>query len=342
MRTITTFLRSCLLPLGLAACQIASAQATTANPCDTLPHSDHPKATLRSGDLSAVVFLPDAQTGYYRGARFGWAGIVGCASLHGHTFFGEWFDRYDPNISDAVTGPAEEFRHPTSEIGYDEAKPGDPFLKIGVGVLRRVDTKPYTFGGAYPILDGGKWTVKTRKNSIVFRQELHSAIGYAYVYEKTLKLDGHGNVLTLSHTLRNTGQKPLETAVYNHDFFMLDGAPTGPGMELRLPFTPVPDKPLPTSAKIDGNTIRMTAPLERRNGLGAYITGFSPDKISDFDFSFENKLTGVGIEETGDAPLTKMYLWATPKTFCPEGYIAIHVAPGAEQNWMLKYHFITP
>ncbi len=335
-------LRCCLLPLSLAACQIALGQAVVpaANSCDNLPHADHPKATLRSGDLSAVVFLPDAQNGYYRGARFDWGGIVGCASLHGHTFFGEWFDRYEPTISDAVTGPAEEFRNPTSELGYDDAKPGESFLKIGVGILRRISDKPYTFGGAYPIVDGGKWTVKTGKNSVTFRQELHSAIGYAYLYEKTLTLDGRTNTLTLSHTLRNLGQKPLDTAVYNHDFFMLDGQPTGPGMELRLPFVPVPDKPLPASAEIDGKTIRVAAPLEPRRGLGAYITGFS-DKTSDFDFTFEDKTHGLGVEETSDSPLVKMYLWATPKTFCPEGYIAIHVAPGETQKWTLRYRFFT-
>ncbi|MGI4854268.1 MAG: hypothetical protein ACRYF4_09515 [Janthinobacterium lividum] len=336
-------LRTSLLPFGLLGTHALAAQPVAANAthtCDTLPHADHPKTTLHSGDLSAVVFLPDAQTGYYRGSRFDWGGIVGCASLHGHTFFGEWFDRYEPTISDAVTGPAEEFRHPTSEIGYDEAKPGEPFLKIGVGVLRRVDTKPYFFGTSYPIVDGGAWTVKTGKSSITFRQELHSAFGYAYVYEKTLTLDGQTNTLSVSHRLQNVGTKPLETAVYSHDFFMLDHQPTGPGMELRLPFVPVPDNPLPTSAEIDGKTIRIVAPLEPKRGLGAYITGFS-GKATDFDFTFENKSTGVGVQETSDSPLVKMYLWATPKTFCPEGYIAIHVEPGAAQSWTMRYRLFT-
>lgn len=298
--------------------------------------------------MSAVVFLPDAQTGYYRGSRFDWGGLVGCLQLNGHTFFGEWFNRYDPEITDAVTGPAEEFRHPTSELGYDEAatpadgKPGGTFLKIGVGVLRRLDDRPYSFGRAYPIVDHGAWTVKTGADFITFRQELHTEIGYSYVYEKTLRLDGKHHLLTLSHSLHNTGQKPLDTAVYNHDFFMLDSAPTGPGMELHLPFTPVPSEPFPPSAEIDGTTLRITAPLEPRRGLGAYITGFSPDKVRDFDFTFVDKAHSLSVRETADTPLTKMYLWATPKTFCPEGYIAIHVAPGAEQHWSLRYTFTSP
>lgn len=328
-----------------AQTQVAS---TTKQPCVDLPHADHPKTELRSGAMSAVVFLPDAQTGYYRGSRFDWSGIVGCLQQDGHTFFGEWFSKYDPEISDAVTGPAEEFRHPTSELGYDDAappvdgKPGGTFLKIGVGTLRRLDDRPYSFGRSYPVVDHGTWTVKIGKDFVTFRQVLQTDVGYGYVYEKTLRLNGRGHVLTLTHSLRNTGSKPLDTAVYNHDFFMLDGLSTGPGMELRLPFTPIPDKPLPESATIDGTTIRITAPLQPRQGLGAYITGFSPDQVSDFDFTFEDKPHNLSVRETADTPLTKMYLWATPKTFCPEGYIAIHVQPGAEQHWTLRYTFTTP
>jgi len=147
--------------------------------CENVPHSDHPHARITNGQLNAVVFLPDQERGYYRAARFDWSGIVACVSLNGHTFFGEWFNRYDPMTNDAVTGPAEEFREP---IGYEGAKPGDSFVKIGAGVLKRVDDQPYTIGGAFPILDHGKWTVKVHKDSITFRQELRSSIGYAYLY----------------------------------------------------------------------------------------------------------------------------------------------------------------
>ena len=89
-------------------------------------------------------------------------------------------------------------------------KPRGTFLKSGVGVLRRGDARPYTFGGAYPIVDGGKWAVKTRKNSVTFRQVLRSTFGYAYVYEKTLKLDGRAHTLTLTHTYQATGYRGVQ------------------------------------------------------------------------------------------------------------------------------------
>jgi hypothetical protein len=240
--------------------------------------------------------------------------------------------------NDAVTGPAEEFRHETSELGYDDAVPGGLFIKIGVGVLRRFNASPYSFGGAYPIVDHGKWTVKVGRRSILFRQELHSSIGYAYRYDKILSLDRHGTVLSLEHHLKNLGTKPIETFVYDHDFYMLDGKPTGQGMEIHFPFTPVPDKPLPDVAQIDGTTVRFIAPLQADRGVGSYITGFS-GKASDYDVTFEDKELGIGVEQTSDSAIAKAYLWATPKTVCPEAYIRLHIAQTDTQAWTIRYRF---
>lgn len=318
----------------------ATGASVAANNCDNLPHSDHPTARINNERLNAVIFLPDAKRGFYRGPRFDWSGIVGCVSLNGHTFFGEWFDHYDPSSNDAVTGPAEEFRHPTSELGYDEASPGGLFMKVGVGLLKRVDNSPYTFGGAYPIVDHGKWTIKIRKKSIVFTQELHTPIGYAYMYSKVLSLDEHSNILTLQHHLKNIGARPIDTDVYDHDFFMLDRKHTGPQMELRLPFSTVAETSLPDTVQIDGKTIRFTAPLQPAPGVGTYVSGYS-GKISDYNIVFEDNALKIGVEQTADSPISKFYLWATPRTVCPEAYIAIHVLPGASQDWTIHYRFFT-
>jgi hypothetical protein len=305
--------------------------------CENVPHSDHPHVRLTNGRLNAVVFLPDQERGYYRAARFDWSGLVACVSLNGHIFFGEWFNRYDPLINDAVTGPAEEFREP---VGYDDAKPGDPFVKIGAGVLKRIDDQPYTFGGNYPILDHGKWTVKVHKDSITFRQELHSNFGYAYLYEKTLSLDKKANGLQLTHSLKNIGTKPLHTTVYDHDFFMLDNNPTGPGMQVHFPFVPVPAQPLPESVQIDGTTLKWVAQMDPHHTPSGEMTGFS-DKASDFDFTFEDTEHGLGVEETSDSPMVKFFFWSTPKTVCPEGFIGIDVLPGQTQKWGNHYRFFT-
>ena len=191
------------------------------------------------------VFLPDAKTGYYRSSRFDWSGVIGCAAYKGHTYWGEWFDDYDPLLNDAITGPVEEFRSPEGAQGFAAAAaPDGLFVKIGVGVLRRDSDKAYQFGHFYPIVDNGHWTVHTKGRSVSFEQVLHSPTGVAYKYTKVVELDRHGSVVTLHHKLQNLGAAPLVTDVYDHDFFMLDGQPTGPGMEVRFHFTPASGRTL--------------------------------------------------------------------------------------------------
>ncbi len=311
-------------------------------PCASAAAGDFPKAVLSNGSVKAVVYLPDAQKGYYRSTRFDWSGVVPCLAYKGHTYFGVWFKRYDPLINDSITGPVEEFRSGDglSSINYAEAKPGELFLKPGVGVLRKVDDSPYKFSFAYPIVDGGKWTVRTGRSQVAFTHRLQSPLGYAYVYNKTLKLDKRQPILILEHRLKNTGTKVIDTEVYDHDFFMLDGAPTGPGMAVHFPFEPQAERPLEPRAKIDGKDIVYLEELTSGPGqsVGSYLTGFSSNP-ADYDFTVENRTTGVGVEQTSDSPISKLYIWSIRTTICPEGYIHVTVQPGETKSWTIRYRF---
>lgn len=346
----------------LAAFALASpawaAENNSASVCANVPHSDHPKAMISNGKLDAFVFLPDATNGYYRAARFDWGGVVGCVSLNGHKFFGEWFNRYDPLLNDSITGPVEEFRTdddqlvPTGHkpgdlaikvqaLGYDEAKPGDPFVKLGVGVVRRIDEKPYAFGGAYPVIDIGKRTVRIKKRSITFKQVLKGPQGYAYVYVKTLSLDKNGTTMTLSHSLKNTGTKVIDTQVYDHDFFMFDDRPIGQGVELRFHFTPEPQGALGPSATLEGKNILFQTASGRHSGVAGYIKGFSSDP-ADYNFTVEDTNTKVGVQQSSESPISRFYLWSTPRTLAPEAYIHMKIAPGQTSSWNIHYRFFAP
>jgi hypothetical protein len=83
-----------------------------------------PEATLSNSEVRARLYLPDPEAGYYRGTRFDWSGAIASLEWHGHNYFGKWFDRYDPKIHDAITGPVEEFLTNGAGLGYDEAKTG--------------------------------------------------------------------------------------------------------------------------------------------------------------------------------------------------------------------------
>jgi hypothetical protein len=310
------------------------------SPCDAAIKSDFPKAVISNGEVQAVIYLPDPKKGYYRSTRFDWSGVVPCLTYKGHGYFGVWFNHYDPMINDSITGPVEEFRSSDglSSINYAEAKPGELFLKPGIGMERKVDDSPYRFGYPYPIVDGGTWNVRAKKDSVTFTHVLRSDQGYAYVYKKTLRLEKHQPVLIIEHTLKNTGTKLIDSQVYDHDFFMIDGAPTGPGMAVHFAFTPKAEKDFAPRAKIDGNDIVYLQELAPRQSVASYLTGYSSNP-ADYDFIVENRNTGVGVEQTSSSPISLLNFWSIHTTICPEAYIHINTAPGQSAAWNIHYRF---
>ena len=307
------------------------------SPCAEIPHGDHPTAYLTNGQVDLVVFLPDVTNGYYRSSRFDWSGLIACASYRGHTFFGEWFNHYDPMVNDAVTGPVEEFRaEDGKELGYAEAAVGGEFVKPGVGVLQKTEDAPYRFGMVYPIVDHGRWKVKVKGRSVVFTQRLRSKTGYAYEYTKTLELDAHEPVFRLRHSLKNLGAKAIATNVYDHDFFMLDKKPTGRQNIVTLGFTPIAEMPLGDVAEIRGDSIVFTGTPDREHQAMGYLTGFA-GKADAYSVRVADRESGVAIRQSSHSPISRAYFWSTAKTICPELYIPIQVAPGGEQRWEIRY-----
>lgn len=78
------------------------------------PNEDFPSAGISNNLLSAKLLLPDQKLGYYQATRFDWSGLIESLDYKGHSFFGQWFKKYDPKLHDAIKGPVEEFE----PIGY--------------------------------------------------------------------------------------------------------------------------------------------------------------------------------------------------------------------------------
>jgi hypothetical protein len=329
-----------VMPAANSLAPQTGAVDSAARSCPAHEQTTYPKAAISNGTVNAVLYLPDANTGYYRGKRFDWSGVVGCLAYKGHTYFGVWFPHYDPLQNDAITGPVEEFRSSDGDStqGYDQAKPGEPFVKIGVGVLRKVDDTPYKFTTRYSMIDGGKWSVHTSPRGASFKQELKSPVGIAYVYKKTLTLDKHDPVLIIQHELKNTGTETIDAQVYDHDFYMLDGVPTGPDTVVRFPFEPRPEKDLGSGARVEGTQIVYDRELQSRQSSTSFVNGYAGD-ASSYDFIVENRRTGVGVEQTGDQPISRINFWSIRSTICPEAYIHLKIAPGETAHWTIRYRF---
>jgi hypothetical protein len=295
-----------------------------------------PEATLSNSEIRARLYLPDPEAGYYRGTRFDWSGAIASLEWHGHNYFGKWFDRYDPKIHDAITGPVEEFLTNGAGLGYDEAKPGDSFVRIGVGAVRKPDEPKYRQFSTYEILDPGKWTVTKGKDWIQFVHELRDTGGYAYVYRKKLRIVG--NTLVLDHELKNIGRKTIASSVYEHNFFMLDDKPTGPDSVVRFAFQPRATDPLNGLAEVRGKTLVYLRQLAPRQTVATDLEGFG-QTAKDYDIRVENRQTGAGVRQTGDRPMSKLHLWSISTTVCPEAFIDLRIEPGKASTWRITYEF---
>ncbi|HEY0246021.1 MAG TPA: hypothetical protein VGC01_10700 [Mucilaginibacter sp.] len=302
------------------------------------PFNDPPQSAISNGLISATLYLPDANNGYYQATRFDWSGIIASLEYKGHNFYGQWFEKYAPKTNDAVTGPVESF----TPIGYDDAKPGGTFVDIGIGVLRKPVENKYSSFKLYEMVDGGKWTIKTEKDRVQFTQELHDSTGYAYIYTKTVRLVKGKPALVLEHSLKNVGKKAIETDVFDHNFPVIDKQPTGPEMKIAFPFQVTAEgKGWGVLAKTNGNEINFIRELAKGEQVySAALQGFGPT-AKDYDFKIENHKTGAGIRITSDQPLEKLVYWAITTTACPEPYIKINVAPGKEMKWNINYEYYT-
>jgi hypothetical protein len=294
-----------------------------------------PTAEIANGAVKATLYLPDAQTGYYRGARFDWAGVIAGLEHQGHSYFGVWFDRYEPTLHDAITGPVEEF----APLNYDGAKPGETFVKPGVGVLRRADDKPYHFATPFETVQRGNWTVVQKKDHVTFTQQLTDpASGYAYVYEKTVRLTPGQPQLVLEHRLKNTGRKRIETTVYDHNFLVMDRQPTGPDFVVKFPFALQPVGPVHPLLQLSGQELTFQKPVEKGNNAYQTLQGYT-DHAADYDLRVENRKTRAGVRIRGDRPIAKLAFWCNPANLSPEPFLALNVEPNQETTWTITYDF---
>lgn len=323
-----------LAAMLLAAClAIPASGVAQARANDT--GQQFPQATLSNGKITATVYLPDEREGYYRGTRFDRSGVIPSLQYAGHQYYGEWFDTHNPLSHDGIVGPVEEF----SPLGYEQAKAGEEFVKIGVGSLIKPDDRAYVFHRQYTLSDPGVWHIENDGQHIAFTHVLEHD-RYPYRYQKVIRLPEGEPTMILEHTLKNTGDNVLETRVYNHNFFVIDHEPTGPGYRVVLPG----DTPSAQGAKgladivtLEGNAIRFLR--EPRAGEQVYFADLGAGQAIKYDIDVLNIRSGAGARIVGDRPISKMVFWASPTTVCPEPYIDVRVAPGETFNWTITYHF---
>lgn len=308
---------------------------------------NYPYVNLMSEDgMRLLLAIPDRDSGFCLGTRFDRAGVFGGIEYKGVAFSDKWYGVHDPSRHDCLTGPVEEF----SQNGYDDAVPGELFVKPGVGLLVRDSDGPYDWFHRYPVALEGRCRMEVSAKSASFRQRVEGA-GYGYDYRKEIVLGSEPGTFSIVHCLENIGVKPLSGYVYNHNFFTMGGRGTGPWTCFDFPFHPCGVwRQEYDSVAVEGCGFRFRRPLEK--GETVYMSDIhAADGESSYAFRMSSRLPMVqhekaasadaerlvSVEVSSDARMHHAVFWGIDSVACIEPHASYELMLGQAFQWTVRY-----
>ena len=308
---------------------------------------------LQSGSLIVEIGDPEStECRWNKGLRFSPVANVLRAQLRGQEFL------YSPVGGGALSylgGLPMEFdigqeAFQPDPPGYNEGKSGDPFLKIGVGILRR-DGAAYNFSANYPVIELARTTATWQQDRVHFVQTLTGeAKGYSCYLEEDVIVKN--DRLIMNYLLRNTGSKPFTTEQYLHDFLCFMGRPVGPSVRLSFPYN-FTTNPLvsPWQAPTAVRDIAAAAAaayvriadsiefMEKASGVPK-IWVYKPQGYAGPELcAIAHAETRQRVCVETSIPAAYVGIWTTDYQVSPEQFLQVTLAPGAEARFTRTYTF---
>lgn len=240
--------------------------------------------------------------------------------------------------------------------GYNEGRNGDPFLKIGVGILKR-NASDYNFSGSYPVVELAQTTTTWQRDRAHFIQTLSgTADGYAYRLEEDVVVKN--DRIILNYSLTNTGTKAFTTEQYLHNFLSFSGRGVGPDYRVYFPYDMTTSPPVkawvpPTSAG-RGRSLGLYAvanpAMVSLENMILYLDTVSPPKTWVYKPEVYLGRDSIAVEQSGieqrviiDSSLRSEYvgIWTTNYQTSPEQFVIVTLAPGEQSEFTRTYEFST-
>jgi hypothetical protein len=297
----------------------------------------------------------------YQGTRFDWSAFITQVTLDGqHTFCMP--ESLQTGKGTGGIGLCNEFGNELA-VGYEDAQPGEPFPKLGIGLLRRPDDGRYNFFRPYEIVEKFPIQVDGGAELARFTVQPLDCRGYAARLEKTVRLVE--NALVIDYRLENIGSQPLITHEYCHNFLGINQQPIGPDYQLQFPQAVTREPPPGGMGKMAPPALRwlpkpllnwlVKTALSRmgqamllkektitwnetpKNAFFARLTGFQPRQEAQWELLHQP--SGLRVSESDDFPPTRLVVWGTAHVVSAEVYTDINLAPGEVKHWSRRYVF---
>lgn len=306
----------------LAVCLCACASVTS-----TAERSGH----LEIGNENLRLVLPDPTLAepYYQAHRFTLPGMVVAAEWKGIQVFKEIGSPRDPLVHNHVGGTAEEFDI-NGPADYDKTPVGGSFMKIGVGLLQRVEDVPYRFSHSYPMVKAPINQVeRIDGQTLKFIQTLEDTEG-ARGYELVLYVQVQDSGFSIERRLTNLGESPIETEHYSHNFSQIGGKPVDAAYGVHWT-TPVAIK----DAIGEGMRASPTGVTFSNDLPGRYYVASEPGIGLPANEPLLLSHTSLGLEMsiTNDLPLYRLAVFGREDLICPEPFVKMTVPPAGSIAW---------
>ena len=361
--------------------------------------SSYPNVTLTSGELAVTVYLPrslasDGEQVFYESSRFDHSSMIGSIrrrrktrsghKSHVHSMYGPDLGRspHNPFYPGSGVGLASEFgvgddgdfctykcgwygvsNVTNGVLGYQDARHGESFLKIGVGELIKGTcqdcdiTDGYKFNSPYHFASLPLWSMEQPSVGKLFLEHEAHLKTYGYRVRKEIVLDEDTIIVTT--TLTNLGTLPFATAWYSHHLFACDNAPIGPGYQVELDLeekAQMYDEPgvlagwssrLADYAKISSPPDNINVLMKRFLEPGTRIKAeFRKDEKTEGSFTLN--ACGTLIHEdmpdihrlpTDPVSMYGFNLYIQRETISPEPMVLIYLEPSHSKTWTQRLVF---
>ncbi|MFI3325806.1 MAG: hypothetical protein R3Y35_06495 [Clostridia bacterium] len=267
----------------------------------------------------------------YTAARFDWCGIIREVTLDGKFTFGSSEKpKQEPRTTLMGLGLCSEFGL-EQPLGLDENL--DYLMKIGVGeVVRNPDkTSKHTYIRKNPDLCPNIKS-KFTDDTATFTLAQSSDNGYAYEYEKKIVIID--NTIEIYTTLKNVGEKFIDTKEYFHNFVNLNDMPVDENYVMTVNQIPENwEKAFVGEIEVEGKTFSFPEKVSHV----FYARANETNSMTKWTLSHKN--SNISMSETTDTPATRFATWGLGHVYSCELFTDVKIATGETYNNKRTFKF---
>lgn len=288
--------------------------------------------TLRSDRLTVEI----AEPGVFPNTttRFDRAGFITEVTLDGRDTFCQSEPETLSHVCSGGRGLCSEFLMEAPSV---EAKIGEQFPKLGIGLLTRHGEEPYVFFHRYDCMPFPVRVSQKSADCVEFVTEPVNCMGYGARQRRAVSV--RGNTLTMAITVENCGEKTLEFSEYCHNFLSLEHRNIGPDYVLKMPLC----------SQIGKEPVMGCALEGREDGFGfsgfshhASMMTFPQEEIlgqAPFCWELSHRESPLTVTEEISVKPCRGVIWAVDQIISPEIMCGFSILPGKSETWTRTWTF---